>query len=121
MVSTGKMLAFINALGGGSAGAGGGGVFIVNGTAAFSDDMKMVSGTFDKTIAEVMEAHNAGKIVQLRANFPDTGGTMLMMASMEQSGVIVWQGIIETMIVAVFPVEDGVLQGQVIQLAMLNT
>jgi hypothetical protein len=108
------------ASGGGSASAGSGGVFVVNGIAAFSEDMTGISGTFDKTIAEVMEAHHAGKIVQLRANFPDAGATMLMMASIEKSGMIIWQGILETMIVGIYPVEDGVLQGEVIRLAMAS-
>lgn len=70
MVSNGKMLAFINALGGGSAGAGGESViFPVNITVdmeSMNEDggAMYFKGTADKSYDEVMEAVSKGRIVQ---------------------------------------------------------
>lgn len=71
MVSTGKMLAFINALGGGSESAGGG--FIVKATVTLDESGESGTATFDKTMDETIAAIKAGQYVVCHNDDPEGG------------------------------------------------
>lgn len=80
MVSTGKMLAFINALGGGSAGAGG--ITLVKVSCESSDMQTFINVTCDKKFADLKSVYDADGLLWCRLTLNiDQGDAKLEMVA----------------------------------------
>ena len=89
----------------------GGGVYVVNGEATLDMNTLNISGTFDKTVAEIVQAYNEGQIVYLRLTIAEFGMVLLMTASCYTENVLAWNGIVEGIIFMVTATADGELSG----------